>query len=78
MAGRQPETIATWQDKKVVLELGPDGKFIGKASGWDENRVFLKGDKLQIEVRGKSWVLTHLPAGPPAPPEPPQHYFPEE
>ena len=35
-----------------------------KSSGWDENRVFLEGNKLELAVKNGRWVLTHLRAGP--------------
>jgi hypothetical protein len=60
-----------------VLELGLKGKFAIKSTVWDENRVFLEGDKLDIEVKGGGWVLTHLPAKPHTP-EPVRHYFPDD
>ena len=42
----------------MVLELGLEGKFAAKSTGWDENRVFLEGDKLVVEVKTGRWVLT--------------------
>ena len=51
----------------MVLELGLECKFTARSTAWDENRVFLEGDKLEIEVKGSRWVLTHLPAKPPTP-----------
>ena len=50
----------------MVLELGLEGKFAAKSTGWDENRVFLEGDKLVVEVKTGRWVLTHKPWGPAA------------
>jgi hypothetical protein len=60
-----------------VLELGLKGKFAAKSTAWDENRVFLEGDTLSIEVKGGRWVLTHLPAKPQTP-KPALHYFPDD
>ena len=34
-----------------------------KSGGWDEDRVFLEGDKLEVAVKNGRWVLMHLPAG---------------
>ena len=42
-----------------------------------KNRVFLEGDRLEIEVKSGRWVLTHLPAKPAAP-KPVLHYFPDD
>jgi hypothetical protein len=35
-----------------------------KSSDWEENRVFLEGDKIEVAVKNGRWVVTHLPAGP--------------
>jgi hypothetical protein len=48
-----------------------------KSTGWDENRVFLEGDKVEVAVVNGRWVLTHQPAKPPEP-KAVQHYFPDE
>ena len=64
-------------ERKVVLELGLEGKFAAKSTGWDENRVFLEGDRLEVSVENGRWVLTHLPAAP-RKPAPVQHYFPDD
>jgi hypothetical protein len=61
----------------VVLELGLEGKFAAKSTGWDENRVFLEGDKLEVAMVNGGWVLAHLPAKPPEP-KSVQNYFPTE
>jgi hypothetical protein len=45
---------------------------------WDENRVFLAGDKFEVAVRNGRWVLTHQPAGPAPAAKPVQHYLPDE
>jgi hypothetical protein len=42
-----------------------------------KNRVFLEGDKLEVAVKNRHWVLTHLPAKPPEP-KPVLHYFPDD
>jgi hypothetical protein len=49
--GREPQIILKTDQRNVLLELGLDGKFAAKSSGWDENRVFLEGDVLGITVR---------------------------
>ena len=78
MGKREPQTILKTDERKMVLELGLEGKFAAKSSGWDENRVFLEGDKLEIEVKSGRWVLTHLPAKPDRRPKPVLHYFPDD
>ena len=50
------------------------GEFTAKSSGWDESRLFLQGDKLEVAVKNDRWVLTHLPAGQRPALQPVQHY----
>ena len=61
----------------MVLELGLEGKFSAKSTGWDENRVLLEGDRLEVAVKNGRWVLTLLPAKPRAP-APVLPYFPDD
>jgi hypothetical protein len=72
---RERQIILKTDQRTVVLELSLGGKFAAKSSGWDENRVFLEGDVLEVAVLKGRWVLTHVPAGPAPPPRPVQHYF---
>jgi hypothetical protein len=65
------------RERNLLLEVGHDGKFVAKTVGWDENRVFLEGDKLEVAVKSGRWVLTHLPAATRAA-ELVRHYFPDE
>jgi hypothetical protein len=62
----------------ILLESGLGGKFQAKSSGWDENRTSLEGDVLEVAVRNRRRVLTHVPAGSRPAPSPAQHYFPTE
>jgi hypothetical protein len=77
MGKREPQIILKTDERKVVLELDLEGKFAAKSTGWDENRVFLEGDKLEVEVKNGRWVLTHRPAKPVAP-TPVLHYWPDD
>jgi hypothetical protein len=77
MDKRQPQIILKTDERRVILELGLEGKFAAKSTGWNENRVFLEGDKLEIEVKGGRWVLIHEPAKPAAP-KPVLHEFPDD
>ena len=77
MGEREPQIILKTDERNVLLELQRDGKFAAKSVGWDENRVFLEGDKLEVEVKNGRWVLIHLRAAP-RKPEPVRHYFPDE
>ena len=62
MAKHEPQIILKTDERKLVLELGLGGKFTARSTAWDENRVFLEGDKLEVAVNNGRWVLTHLPA----------------
>jgi hypothetical protein len=73
---RQSQIIVKTDERTFVLELGVKGKFAAKSMCWDENRVFLEGDRLEVEVKGCRWVLSHLPAKPQTP-KPVQHYWPD-
>ena len=77
MDKRQPQIILMTHERTFVLELGLQGKFAAKSTAWDENRVFLDGDKLEIAIKDGRRVLTHLPAKPAAP-KPVLHYFPDD
>ena len=74
MGKREPQIILKTDERTIVLKLGLEGKLSAKSSGWDEDRVFLEGDRLDIEVKHGRWVLTHTPPKP-RPPEPVRHYF---
>jgi hypothetical protein len=60
----QRETILKTDRRNLFLEIGLDGKFSVKSSGWDENRILLDGDALEIAVDRGRWVMTHVPAKP--------------
>jgi hypothetical protein len=77
MAAREPQIILKTDQRTIHLEILPGGKFAAKSNAWDENRVFLEGDKLEIAVSTAAGVLTSIPATPPAP-KPVQHYFPDD
>ena len=64
-------------ERKFMLELGLQGKFAVKSTAWDENRVFLEGDKPEIRIKGGRWVLMHFRAKPRSP-APARHYFPDD
>jgi hypothetical protein len=76
MGERKREVILKTDQRSVLLEFGIGGKFSAKSGAWDENRVFLEGDVLEVTVRGGRWVLCHVPAGPRPSQAPPEHYFP--
>jgi hypothetical protein len=77
MAKREPQIILKTDERKIHLELGLEGKFVAKSTGWDENRVILEGDKLEVAVNNGRWVLIHEPAKPAAP-KPVLHEFPDD
>jgi len=47
-----------------VLELGREGKFSAKATGWDENKVIKPGEKIEISAVHGRWLIVKVP--PPA------------
>jgi hypothetical protein len=55
MIKREPQIILKTDERKVVLELGLQGKFAAKSMGWDENRVFLEGDNLESRSSTGGW-----------------------
>ena len=78
MSEREPRIIMKTDQRSTVIDLQHRGKFVAKSSGWDEDRIFLEGDKLEVAVKNGRWVLTHLPARPPPAAELLRHYFPDE
>jgi hypothetical protein len=74
MGKREPQVILKMEDRDIRLEPDRDGQFAAKSIGWDENRFFLEGDKLEVAVKNGRWVLTHIPAAP-RPPIMVRHYF---
>jgi len=44
---RQRETILKTDQRNLYLELGLQGKFSVKSSGWGENRVVAEGDHVE-------------------------------
>jgi hypothetical protein len=61
--GREPQIILKTDRRNFLLEMGGEGKFTAKSSGWHENRLFLEDDKLEVAVKNGRWMMTHLPAG---------------
>jgi hypothetical protein len=50
VADARPETLLIFDNATVVLEMGREGKFYAKASGWEANRTILEGQKIEIWV----------------------------
>ena len=65
-------TSARWCSNSASKANSPQNQRAGT-----KNRVLLEGDRLEIEVKGGRWVLTHLPAKRAAP-KPVRHYFPDD
>jgi hypothetical protein len=59
---RERQIILKTDQRNILLEMGREGKFTAKSSGWDESRVFLKDDN-EVAVKNGRWMMTHLPAG---------------
>jgi hypothetical protein len=54
---RERQITLKTDHRTVLLELG-QGEIPSKSAGWDENRIFLEGDVLEVSVRNGRWVLT--------------------
>jgi hypothetical protein len=78
MGKREPQIILKTDERKVTLELGLQGKFSAKSTAWDENRVFLEGDKLQVAGQERSLGADASACRAASGAEPAQHYFPAE
>ena len=63
MAKREPQIILKTDERKIHLELGLEGKFAAKSTGWDENRVLVEGDQLEIASRAAAGSYAMCPAG---------------
>jgi hypothetical protein len=51
---RQARTADYPQNRRADrFELGLEGKFAAKSSGWEKNRAFLEGDKLEVAVKAR-------------------------
>jgi hypothetical protein len=75
---RKRETTLKTDRRTLLLELGLQGKFSAKSSGWDENRVLLEDDVPEVSVIRGRWVLSHVPAKPKTSSTPlVEHYFPD-
>ena len=42
MGKREPQKILKTDERSIHIELGCEGKFTAKSSGWDEDRVFFE------------------------------------
>jgi hypothetical protein len=45
--------------RNILLEMGREGKFTAKSSGWDESRVFLEDDN-EVAVKNGRWLMCFL------------------
>ena len=77
MSKREPQTMLKTGERKAVLELGLEGNSAQNQRSGTKNRVFLEGDRLEVEVKNGRWVLTHVHAAARRP-APVQHYFPDD
>jgi hypothetical protein len=51
MGKREPQIIPQKRRARHSPRAWVRGEFTAKSSGWDENRVFLEGDKLEVAVK---------------------------
>jgi len=50
MSKKRPEILLKTDTKTIMWELGREGKFSAKATGWDENKVLKRGEKIEISL----------------------------
>jgi hypothetical protein len=62
MSKERPKILLKTDTKTITLELGHDGKFSAKATGWDENRVIKPGEKSEISAVHVRWLIVKMPA----------------
>jgi hypothetical protein len=65
MGKREPQTILKTDERKLVRNSASKANSLRNQWAGTKNGVFLEGDRLEIELKGGRWVLTHLPAKPP-------------
>ena len=76
-ASANRRSFSKTDERQVVLELGLEGKFAAKSTGWDEKPDLPRRGPVEIGSQGRRWVLCHVPARPAAP-KPVLHYFPDD
>ena len=62
MSNEQRQILRKTDTKTITLELGREGKFSAKATGWDENRVLKPGEKIEISAVHVRWLIVKMPA----------------
>jgi hypothetical protein len=68
MSNEQRKILLKTDTKRITLELGHEGKFVAKATGFDDERaVVYPLEKIEITVSEGRWIITKVPA-PAAPP----------
>ena len=62
MSKERPKILLKTDTKTITLELGHEGKFSAKATGWDENKVIKPGEKIEISLADGHWRIVKVPA----------------
>jgi hypothetical protein len=62
MSNEQRKILLKTDTKTIMLELGREGKFSAKATGWDKNKVIKPGEKIEISVVHGRWLIVKMPA----------------
>ena len=55
MGRREPQTTLKTDERCTVLEFAARGEIRRQIKGWDENPVFLYGNKLEVAVKNGRW-----------------------
>ena len=62
MSKERPEILLKTDTKTIMLEIGREGKFSAKATGWDENQVIKPDEKIEIGAVHGRWLVVKMPA----------------
>jgi hypothetical protein len=62
MSNERPKILLKTDTKTITLELGREGKFAAKATGWDENKVIKSDEKIEISAVHGPWLIVKMPA----------------
>ena len=62
MSNERPEILLKTDSKTIILELGREGKFSAKATGWDENKVIKPGERIEVSAVHGRWLTVKMPA----------------
>jgi hypothetical protein len=77
MTKREPQIILKTDERKIHIELGLEGKFAAKSTGWDEKPGLPRRGPVGDRSQGRP-LGADAPAAKPAAPKPVLHYWPDD